>query len=301
MLGILRTDKYELLFKEVKHYQCYYCSVCRELKINYGRFCSLFNSFEAVFISILYQDIIVKNLEVKKTRCTAIPLLKLKMIETECKGAEIAADISMLAAYLFLKDKFTDKQSGKFSNLKMKSLYFLLSKKFQKSFVNLEKEGLKINELLTFIEKQDIIEKNMPLFLEEYIGAFGGFFGYIFEKIFRDDSLKTAGYHLGCIMNLYDSLADFYSDSATGQFNPLNYYFNDDIEKNPMIVFDKIRNIITGKARIVSGILEKKCNFSLPLISNILSSGLNKELEYIEMLFKERKSVKQKIILCNEL
>lgn len=65
MFGYVVPYKDELKLKEYKQYKQYYCAVCNQIRKKYGRFATLFLSYEIVFTLILMDDFCEEN----KTEC----------------------------------------------------------------------------------------------------------------------------------------------------------------------------------------------------------------------------------------
>lgn len=56
MFGYVTPFKDELKLKEIKRYKRYYCALCNQLRIRYGRISTIFLSYELIFTLILLDD-----------------------------------------------------------------------------------------------------------------------------------------------------------------------------------------------------------------------------------------------------
>jgi len=290
--------------RHIRHYSCYYCSVCRAISRTYGRRYAVFNSYEAVLLSILasekgrppqYAEL---NRPIEKKRCTVFPPIKVDMMPDGTPAADDAADISLLSFYIYLQDKIRD---SNFSGRAAARFVLLTSapafKKMKHALSS--KWDIQISEITALLSEQSAMEKEMPAFPEAYYAVFGRLTGYIFKKVLCTPSAERIGYQLGTVMHMYDALADYHRDKAAGCFNPLLVYEPQLNLHNAEEVYDRLSQIIENKARMM---LDLCVDFGYVrhLLENIFLKGIPESLESLRSGFISGKS-RKRTLRCDEI
>ena len=105
MIGFLKPDKLELLLKDCLYYKLYYCSICRHLVRDNFRAYAFLNSYEGTLLAMLYNEMVVRDIEAIKDRCSGVPIAKVATLRPGNEAIELGAFISLLAFRVKFQDK----------------------------------------------------------------------------------------------------------------------------------------------------------------------------------------------------
>lgn len=137
MFGFIRPVKPELRVREVERFQCVYCGLCHAIRQRYGRFATLFLSYDMTFLALVLTSLEEKEPEVVRKRCDASPARK-KAVCTAGEGILRAADLNVLLTYHKLGDTLLDEHGSK--RFAARILRGLLRSSYQKARLRLPEE-----------------------------------------------------------------------------------------------------------------------------------------------------------------
>lgn len=106
MFGFIRPVKDELRVREVRRFQEVYCGLCHAIRARYGRFHTLFLSYDMTFFALVL-GCTGDDGRTERRRCDASPL-RSKSVCCGSAALDHAADISVLLNYHKLRDTVRD-------------------------------------------------------------------------------------------------------------------------------------------------------------------------------------------------
>ncbi len=307
MLGLVKPYKMELLVKDCMYYKLYYCSVCRNLVRRNNRLYAFVNSYEAAFLAMLYNEMVVQDLEAVKDRCSGLPLVKVPALLPDHEAVELGAALSLLAFHVKFQDDLNDetgfwiRKYNRFLAGRLKKTFKDQAGQFKKFNIDLDivqKEQDKLNRM-----ERDPSLRDIALHLQQW----GGLFSYIMSQPFlgkieskRHKTLVQWFDHLGRILYLLDSMADLHRDQASGEFN-LILRAEDNIDSANENWLKNIYNQYQGRVHeertsMLQLLPALDLNESLAIVSNILSHGLDRECAAVFDSLVLKKSKNQSLL-----
>ena len=222
IFGYIKPYKMELKLKSIKKYQSFYCSLCNQLKKDYGWFSRFLLSYDITFL-LIFLDFFSSDKSKKISfRC---PYNISKKIESEIspQALNYSAFVNYWLTIEKLKDDYNDNKSflkkilggvlsknERYTTLCNKYSYLTssLSDKFAEIY-QLEKVAKSVDDFDTLTNK----------------------FGALFVEIFNVDSIATAEnkddleflkkiiFQIGKWIYIMDSFEDYEHDIKKGRFN----------------------------------------------------------------------------------
>ena len=307
MLGLVKPYKMEMLVKDCMYYKLYYCSVCRNLVRGNNRLYAFVNSYEAAFLAMLYNEMVVQDLGAVKDRCSGLPLAKVPALPPDREAVELGAALSLLAFQIKFQDDLHD-EKGFWIRLYNSFLARKLSKTFRERRKRYEKFGIDLERVRKEQDKLNRMERDPTLRdIETHLGQWGGLFAYVMSQPFagkvepeRKDRLAEWFGHLGRILYLLDSMADFHEDVERGQFN-LILQAEDKVEPDNenwlKTIYNRYQGVVNGERQRMLDLLPALgLNESQAIVANILTHGLDRELGKVHDALVQKKKDTQKLL-----
>ncbi len=307
MLGLVKPYKMEMLVKDCMYYKLYYCSVCRNLVRRNNRLYAFVNSYEAAFLAMLYNEMVVQDLAAAKDRCSGLPLVKVPALPADHEAVELGAALSLLAFQVKFQDDLNDekgfwiRQYNGFLAGRLKKTFKDQIPQFEKFNIDLDvvqKEQDKLNRM-----ERDPSLRDINLHLEQW----GSLFSYIMSQPFlgkieqqRYETLTRWFNRLGRILYLLDSMADLHKDLSSGEFN-LILRAENNVESDNENWLKTIYNQYQGRVHeermdMVQLLPALNLNESLSIVSNILTHGLDRECAKVFDTLVMKKHSSQKLL-----
>ncbi len=155
MFGYLTVYKPELKFKEFEVYKAVYCSLCKNLKKNYGLFSSFTLNYECTFLALLSLGLDESCPHFEKCKCTFNPLKKCNKCVGGSNSLDFASAVTVILSYYKVLDEIED--SGFFRRILLYPLKSFLKSKFKKA----SKKYLDVKEVAAnYIKEQLELEKS---------------------------------------------------------------------------------------------------------------------------------------------
>lgn len=221
MFGYMYPFKPDLKIKHYTTFKSYYCSLCHEIKKNYGNIPRVSINFDITFISILLDSFSSKPHTVIKKTCIIHPIEK-KLIVQNNKSINYASHINTILTHNKILDDINDE-----NNLFSKLIFPVANcyvKKMPKQFDEIKKI---IDENLHNLKKLE--NSDEILSIDEYAHPFSNltkeilnFYGKI--NNFDETSLHhlgILGYNLGKWIYIVDAFDDIEKDFRKNLFNPI--------------------------------------------------------------------------------
>ena len=112
MFGFIRPVKVELRVKEADRFQQVYCGLCHAIRAEYGRFYTLFLSYDMTFFALVAGSEEAETAPPCRKRCDASPFRRKSCAETD-DALRLAADASILLTYHKFQDDLADEKGAK--------------------------------------------------------------------------------------------------------------------------------------------------------------------------------------------
>lgn len=112
MFGFIRPVRPELRVKEADRFQQIYCGLCHAIRARYGRFYTLFLSYDMTFYALVIGSGEAQTAPPCRKRCDAHPLTRRDCAQPDA-ALERAADVSVLLTYHKFRDSLADEKGPK--------------------------------------------------------------------------------------------------------------------------------------------------------------------------------------------
>lgn len=112
MFGFIRPVKAELRVKEAERFQQVYCGLCHTIRAEYGRFYTLFLSYDMTFLALAAGCGQTETAPPCRKRCDAQPFLR-RACAAPDEALRLAADASVVLTYHKFRDDLADEKDAK--------------------------------------------------------------------------------------------------------------------------------------------------------------------------------------------
>lgn len=306
MLGIVKPHKPELLVKDCLYYKLYYCSVCRHLVRRHNRGFAFVNSYEGALLAMLYNEMVVQDMNPVKDRCSGLPLVKVPALAPEHPAVELGAAISLLAFQIKFRDNLND-ETGFWIQRYNRFLAWSFLRSFRRMKPRYQRFGIDLDYVFQEQDKLQGLEESTACDIEPLLEQWSLVFSYIMAQAFQPH-LEAARWHtlrewfaaLGRVLYLIDSMEDLPRDAASGAFNLVLRADPDPQPGNPSwraaaynTFRDRVKNEQQQLLKLVPGLA---LNESAALIQNILTFGLDRELQSVFDSMVLKKGRRQRLL-----
>ena len=263
MFGYIHVNEQELKLKEYTAYRGFYCGLCRNLHVRYGRIAQLMLNYDLTFLAVLLTGLYEPGQELSYRRCILHPVTKHMHVENE--AVCYAADMCVMLSWQKLADDWRDEH--RYPQFAMAAVlkkdYARLRRKYPRQAKALERNI----RLLSKAEKAGRKD------IDYMSGLTGNFLAEIFawkEDEWQDD-LRAMGFYLGKFIYLMDAVEDVEKDRKHGAYN-LFSDFEDVWEEHTELW---VRGLLTEMMAEASRAFERLPVIEYaPIIRNILYSGV---------------------------
>ena len=217
MFGFIRPVKSELRVKEADRFQQVYCGLCHAIRARYGRFYTLFLSYDMTFF------VLVAGAEREGTpppcrkRCDAHPLLKRPCAAPD-DALALAADVSVLLSYHKFRDSLADEKGAK--RLLAWLLCGLGKRGYQRARARLPDAD---REIVAALDDLQAIEREKCPSMDRAADASARMTAAVVPRTgdARERVLRQMFYHIGRWVYLLDAAQDVAEDLEQGNYNPV--------------------------------------------------------------------------------
>lgn len=219
MFGYIRIAKPELRVKEYEMYKAVYCSLCRALGREYGRWSRFTLSYDFTFLALLCLSLSDGCDAIERKRCTCNPLKKCNYCK-ETEPFRMPAAAAMIMVYYKLLDNIADEKGIK------KAGYCLLKPLFGRARKKAAGRYPVLEEIVsTYISEQNALEQAGCTELDRAADPTARALASILQLCGRDETQKRVldriGYCLGRYIYLLDAACDLPEDIKSGSYNCL--------------------------------------------------------------------------------
>ncbi len=290
MFGYVVPLKNELKIVEFEIYRSIYCGLCKQIKRDYGRFPSMFLSYDFVFFALYLENLDKgKGITIESKRCGLHPFKKRPM----AKGDEIfhfVASVGVQLSYHKIKDNINDEKL--FGRIKNRVLEFFLRPAYQKAAKAFPECDKNIRQSL---DRLSVLEKQNCASLDEPADTFAVLLKELscFMLTEKEEKLITAELFrdLGRFIYLIDAYADLEEDLKNHSYNPILLRYSYDGEDLPQFrkrIKEQIDFTLTQSLANAASAFDllPTGNYS-EIIKNILYLGLSDKQRSIILSEKE--------------
>lgn len=237
MFGYVTVNRPEMKVKELELYRSYYCGLCHELHVRYGRKGQLLLSYDGTFLAILLTGMYEPKEQERMSRCLVHPAAAHK--ETSNRFTRYAADMNVLLAYLKAVDDWHDekKQTAKLTAMLLRSDYCKIRREYPRQARAVLRNIHALSRMEKAWNRQNLFagtgagsnssyEERLSQILaaiDQAAGYTGNFMGElcVVKRDHWERDLRGTGFFLGKFIYLIDAYDDLEKDAQTGNFNVL--------------------------------------------------------------------------------
>lgn len=217
MFGFIRPVKPELRVKEADRFQQVYCGLCHAIRSRYGRFYTLFLSYDMTFFALVAGCGEEETPPPCKKRCDAHPLCKRACAAPDA-ALETAADMSVLLVYHKMQDSVQDDTGIK--RLLARLLCRIGRRGYERARARLpeaDREMVQALADLQTLERENCDSMDRPADASARLTA------AVVPRTgdARERVLRQMFYHIGRWLYLLDAAADVKEDMEHENYNPV--------------------------------------------------------------------------------
>lgn len=217
MFGFIRPVKSELRVREVDRFQQVYCGLCHAIRARYGRFYTLFLSYDMTFFALIMGAQQEETPPPCRARCDASPV-KRRDYASEDDALALAADVSVLLAYHKLCDTVHDERGAK--RLAAQLLRRIGGKGYERARA---RQGAADQKMVQALGELQELERERCDSMDRAADASARLTAAAVPETgdARQRILEQLFYHVGRWIYLLDACADLEEDMQSGGYNPV--------------------------------------------------------------------------------
>lgn len=275
MFGYVQPYKPNMLVKEYEQYRSVYCSLCKQLRKDYGFFASLILSYDSTLFAVIAVAASQKCPKIKKGRCAFNLMKKCSFCTNADEALQKASAVSVISFYYKLLDDIYDSNFFK----KFLSVFLCL---FAKRWRNKAKIKYKYYDdvIGDMLKGQRECEKDEKAYVDKSAEPTANMLARLIEDLFDDDKLRVVGnrfgYYLGKWIYLIDAADDIYKDYKNNNFNPFLNSDIIDVKKSPKLEISSYCNSILNQnaAQCIAAFNLFDFKLFYGILNNIICEGL---------------------------
>ena len=217
MFGFIRPVKSELRVREADRFQQVYCGLCHAIRARYGRFYTLFLSYDMTFYALVTGSDQADTPPPCRKRCDAHPLTRRPCAAPDDALAR-AADVSVLLTYHKFRDSLADEKGAK------RALAWLLCRLGRRGY-NRARERLPAadREIIAALDDLQQFERERCDSMDRAADASARMTAAVVPRTGddRERVLRQMFYHVGRWVYLLDAAQDVAEDLAQDNYNPV--------------------------------------------------------------------------------
>lgn len=217
MFGFIRPVKSELRVREADRFQQVYCGLCHAIRARYGRFYTLFLSYDMTFYALVIGSDQADTPPPCRKRCDAHPLTRRPCAAPDDALAR-AADVSVLLTYHKFRDSLADEKGAK------RALAWLLCRLGRRGY-NRARERLPAadREIIAALDDLQQLERERCDSMDRAADASARMTAAVVPRTGddRERVLRQMFYHVGRWVYLLDAAQDVAEDLAQDNYNPV--------------------------------------------------------------------------------
>lgn len=220
MFGFIRPVRDELRIREADRFQAVYCGLCHAIRRRYGRFHTLFLSYDMTFFALVL-GCTEEDGETGFRRCGAYPLRGRRVCEGSA-AVDWAADISVLLNYHKLRDTVRDETGPR--RVAARALLALAGKGYRRAALRAPEADRAISAC---VDELAALEAERCASIDRAADTTARLLAAAVPPTGddRERILRHLFYHTGRWVYLIDACEDLADDLARGGYNPVALRF----------------------------------------------------------------------------
>ena len=217
MFGFIRPVKSELRVREADRFQQVYCGLCHAIRARYGRFYTLFLSYDMTFYALVTGSDQADTPPPCRKRCDAHPLTRRPCAAPDDALAR-AADVSVLLTYHKFRDSLADEKGAK------RALAWLLCRLGRRGYKRArERLPAADREIIAALDDLQQFERERCDSMDRAADASARMTAAVVPRTGddRERVLRQMFYHVGRWVYLLDAAQDVAEDLAQDNYNPV--------------------------------------------------------------------------------
>ncbi len=217
MFGFIRPVKSELRVREADRFQQVYCGLCHAIRARYGRFYTLFLSYDMTFYALVTGSDQADTPPPCRKRCDAHPLTRRPCAAPDDALAR-AADVSVLLTYHKFRDSLADEKGAK------RVLAWLLCRLGQRGYKRARERLPEADrEIIAALDDLQQLERERCDSMDRAADASARMTAAVVPHTGddRERVLRQMFYHVGRWVYLLDAAQDVAEDLAQDNYNPV--------------------------------------------------------------------------------
>ena len=300
----------ELLLKDCLYYKLYYCSICRHMVKTHNRLYAFVNTYEGTLIAMLYNEMVVQDIQAVKDRCSGMPIAKVAALAADHPAVQLGALISLLAFQIKFQDNLDD-EKGFWISRYNQALQSRFQKSYTRHFDQYQAFNIEIEQIQAGQKQLHALEKSSASY-SEIQKCWGETFAYIMTQPFKDkiDPARLSALNifftgLGKVINLIDAMEDFHSDLKAGRFNLIQHSEKTSDPENLTWLEETgqkyAQHIVNEKQILLKCLPTLSLKESFPVVQNIITHCLDKETAKVfEFMIKKEQNPERTLFNCKE-
>ena len=217
MFGYIRPVKSELRVKEADRFQQVYCGLCHAIRARYGRFYTLFLSYDMTFFALVAGSAQAETAAPCAKRCDAHPVVKRACAVTD-DALALAADVSVLLTYHKFRDSLADEKGAK--RLLAAVLCRMGRRGYQKARARLPEAD---SEIVSALGDLQVLEREKCDSMDRAADASARMTAAVVPRTgdARERVLRQMFYQIGRWVYLLDAAQDVAEDLEQNHYNPV--------------------------------------------------------------------------------
>ncbi len=218
MFGYVKAYKPELKMIEYDTYKAIYCSICKQLKKDYGFVAPFVLSYDFVFLAALSLSREDEFCGYEKKRCKYNCVKKCMYLQGNEAPLSFSAACLIIMFYYKIKDDFAD--NGLKGKLRSGALYPFFAhyrKKALKTYADIDEK------IASLMKQQQLVENDASTSIDFAAEPTAKMLEFLFgygASGEQKDLLSRVGYNAGKWVYLIDALDDLKSDLDKNCYNP---------------------------------------------------------------------------------
>ena len=312
MIGLLKPDKMELVMKDYQYYKMYYCSICRHLVRKNIRIYSFLTGYEGTLMAMLYNELVTRNIDAVKDRCSGVPLVKVPVLPENHEAVELGAYICLLAFHAKFQDDLLD-ETGFWISRYNRFFQNHIQKSFKKNRQIYSKFNIDLDWVRTRQKELKTLEEDpAQTQSSSFLNHWGETFSYIMTQPLegkiaseRLNVFQSFFAGLGRIIYLLDAMIDLHEDHLANRFNPILSEEMVDPPADKTVLrdwYNRWGKKIRKEQRILLDLIpELGLRESLSIINNILTHCLDKTLKKVfDSMVLNKKQTYRTLFNCQD-
>lgn len=217
MFGFIRPVKSELKVKEADRFQQVYCGLCHAIRARYGRFYTMFLSYDMTFYALVVGSGETPKAQTERRRCDAHPVTK-RVCAAPDDALALAADASALLSYHKFRDNLGGRK-GRKAPARRRTVPPWTAR-LRKARARLPEADRDIRAAL---DELHVLENENCASMDRAADASARMTAAVVPHTgdARERVLRQMFYHAGRWLYLLDAAQDVPEDMKTGAYNPL--------------------------------------------------------------------------------